>query len=128
MKKLHWMLAPVLVAGLCVAVAQNAQKKAPKAKQPAKAAEQAPAGMEEMMPKPAPEMERLIKMLSGTWRAAEKHEAMAGMPAGTSKGTAVFRPGPGKLSLVEDYTANMPGMGAFTGLGLVWWDPDKKAY
>ncbi len=128
MKKLYWILALVLVAGLCAAVAQDQQKKAPKAKQTAKAAEKAPTGMQEMMPKPAPEMEKLTKMLSGTWSAAEKHEAMGDMPAGTSKGTAVFRPGPGKLSLVEDYKADMPAMGRFTGLGLVWWDPEKKVY
>jgi hypothetical protein len=126
MKKLHWLLTLVLAAGVCLMFAQDQQKK-PKAKQPAKAAQKAPAAMQEMMPKPAPEMEKLTRMLSGTWSAAEKHEAMGDMPAGTSKGTAVFRPGPGRLSLIEDYKANMSGMG-FTGLGLVWWDPARSEY
>jgi hypothetical protein len=40
----------------------------------------------------------------------------------------VFRPGPGKLSLIEDYKANMAGMGAFSGMGVVWWDPAANEY
>lgn len=127
MRMFTQVIVAVLALCLCTAVAQ--EKTQPKGKPAAKSAQkQAPAGMQSMVVAPSPEMKKLISTFAGTWHAAEKHEAMEGMPAGTSNGTAVFRPGPGRLSLVESYEANMPGMGAFTGLGVVWWDPDKKIY
>ncbi len=120
------LLLVILAIGIGSGIAQ--EKPQPKGKPAAKSAQKPTAPAMEMVAKPAPEMQKLIKTLAGTWNAAEKHEAMEGMPAGTSTGTTVFRPGPGRLSLIQDYKSHMAGVGAFTGLGLVWWDPDKKMF
>lgn len=127
MRTLFRAVLVVLALSVCVAVAQ--EKAPPKGKPAAKAAQkQAPAGMQSMMVAPSPEMKKLTTMLSGTWKVEEKHEAMDQMPAGTSTGTSVFRSGPGRLSLIQDYKSTMGGMGSFSGLGLVWWDPADKLY
>ena len=56
------------------------------------------------MPKPAPEMTKMIKMMAGSWTVTEKADPNPMMPnGGTGKGTAVLTPGPGGLSLVEKY-------------------------
>ncbi len=122
MKTLFRAMLVVLGLSLCVA----AQEKTPP-KKPAKPTIQKPAGAPSMVVQPSPEMKKLISTLRGTWKAEEKHEAMEGMPAGSSTGTAVFRQGPGGLSLIEDYRSTMEGT-PFTGLGLVWWDPATKVY
>ena len=82
------------------------------------------------MPKPAPEMTKLIKMFSGTWTANEKVEANAmGNPkALTGTGTAVFKPGPGGFTLIEEYNSPKGAMGPFTGHGITWWDAKSNSY
>ncbi len=127
MKTMYRVLALMLALGVCAAFAQDQETKQPKAKQPAKAAEKK-AGAEAMpMPKPAPEMQKLIKMFAGNWTAAEKHEAMEGMPAGSSTGTATFSPGPGRLSLVQ-HISGKSAQGTFTGMGIFSWDPKAQSY
>lgn len=80
------------------------------------------------MPKPAPEMERLTKMLQGRWTTEEKHEPSEMMPQGGSgKGQESVRPGPGKLSLISEYTSQGP-MGEFSGIGIITWDPVERLY
>ncbi len=127
MRMFYRALAMLLVCGVSFAAAQETQKPEKKAKAPAKAAEKkAPQGMP-MAVQPAAEMQKLIKMFAGNWTAAEKHEAMAGMPAGSSTGTATFRPGPGRLSLVQHFSAKSE-MGSFSGMGIFSWDPKLQAY
>ncbi len=126
MKTLFRAVLALVALSLCCAVAQ--EKPAAKGKPAAKPAQkQAPAGVQEMTFQPASEMKKVLSAFTGTWKAEEKHEAMEGMPAGTSTGTTVFRPGPGKLSLVQDYKSNMEGT-PFTGLGLLWFDPATKTF
>ncbi|MCI0353310.1 MAG: DUF1579 domain-containing protein [Acidobacteriales bacterium] len=88
----------------------------------------APAGME--APKPSPEMERLNKWLVGTWLTEEKFAPAPewGMPnGGRGKGTNVVKLGPGGLSLINDYKSRNV-MGPFAGHGVIYWDPQEKAY
>jgi hypothetical protein len=90
-------------------------------------AQQAP-GME--MPKPSPELERLSKMMVGTWSTTEKFEPSPemGMPnGGTGKGTEVIKAGPGGLSLIADYKSR-GAMGSFAGHGVTYWDSKEQAY
>ncbi len=119
----------LLVLGrLCwmpLAAQDSAMSAKPKAAKPAaKAKEQ----MGMPMPKPAPEMTKMIKMMAGSWTVAEKVDPSPMMPkGGTGKGTAVLTPGPGGLSLTEKYHSNGT-MGSFTGLGTFWWDAKAQVY
>ncbi len=86
-----------------------------------------PAAMQ--MPKPAPEMTKLIKAMSGTWSVTEKHYPNPMMPnGGTGKGTATLTPGPGNLSLVEKYHSAGAMGGSFNGIGVFWWDAKGQVY
>lgn len=79
-------------------------------------------------PKPAPEMTKLIKMMSGNWTVTEKAEPSPMMPKGGSgKGTARLVAGPGSMSLMESYHSTGT-MGSFTGLGTFWWDAKAQLY
>lgn len=80
------------------------------------------------MTKPSPEMQKLSKMVAGTWSAAEKHEPSPWAPKGaTGKGTATFKNGPGGLSLVQDYKSSS-SMGSFAGHGVMWWDAQAGGF
>ena len=69
------------------------------------------------MPKPSPEMTKLIQMMSGNWTVSEKQFPNPMMPnGGTGEGTASLTPGPGGLSLMENYQTTS-GMGSFKGFG-----------
>ena len=81
------------------------------------------------MAKPAPEMTKLIKMLSGSWTTDEKAEPGPMTPKGaTAKGSATFKAGPGGMSLMEDYNSPHGVMGPFHGHGVTWWDAQAGAY
>lgn len=93
-----------------------------------KPAQAPPAAPGSTMSKPSPEMQKIIKTFRGVWSTSEKHEPSPMMPSGgAGKGQARFLPGPGGLSLIENYTSQA-GSGRFVGHGITWWDPDKKAY
>lgn len=93
-----------------------------------KPAAQAPPAPGAPMPKASPEMRKLIKTFRGVWTTSEKHEPSPIMPnGGTGKGQARFMPGPGGLSLIENYTSQS-GAGRFVAHGVTWWDPDQKVY
>jgi hypothetical protein len=116
-----------LVLLMCVAAA--AQEK-PKSSGMAKPAEKKTEGGQTSMPmaKPSPEMQKLSKMVVGTWTTSEKMEPGPWAPTGgTGKGTAVFKNGPGALSLVQDYKSSS-GMGSFVGHGVMWWDAQAGGY
>ena len=75
--------------------------------------------------KPAPEMERLIKMWAGHWTTVEQFAPSTEMPQGKQdKGAETMRPGPGGLSLIGDYESH----GAFFGHMVVTWIPKEKVY
>jgi hypothetical protein len=80
------------------------------------------------MPKPAPEMERLSRMLQGRWSTEERHEPSEMMPqGGAGKGMEAIRPGPGKLTLIAEYASQTP-MGEFSGIGIITWEAGERAY
>jgi len=75
--------------------------------------------------KPAPEMERLIKMWAGHWTTVELFEPSDEMPKGRQdKGSETMRPGPGGFSLIGDYESH----GAHFGHLVVTWIPQEKVY
>jgi hypothetical protein len=79
------------------------------------------------MPKPAPEM-KVLRDLVGTWTTEETHEPSPWMPSGgTSAGTNTVRLGPGGFTVLMEQRSK-GAMGAFSGHGILTWDPEEKAY
>ena len=73
-------------------------------------------------------MQKLRKIVVGTWSTTEKMEPAPLAPKGaTGKGTATFKNGPGGLSLIQDYESSGT-MGSFTGHGVMWWDPQAGGF
>ncbi|HXJ92238.1 MAG TPA: M28 family peptidase [Terriglobia bacterium] len=80
------------------------------------------------MPQPSPEMGRLVKALSGAWSIAISVEPNDRMPkVGLGNGEEVWRPGPGGLSLLEDYHST-GDEGEITGFGVAWWDASAERF
>lgn len=71
---------------------------------------------------PSPEMQRILNSQVGTW------SLRLARPDGTSgEGIAIWRPGPGAKSLIED--ENMKdSKGEMSGLSVTWWDDTAKGY
>jgi hypothetical protein len=72
---------------------------------------------------PSPEMQSLIKALSGRWSLTVQ-SAGSTTPA---KGEETWRPGPGGLTFIEEETLNIPGHDILL-LGVLWWDANTKSF
>jgi hypothetical protein len=121
MKTIASLFLSLLLASLAAAQASSGQTAAAANTQPATAAAQSSTDS----PKPAPEMEKLIKMWAGHWTTVEQFEPSDEMPQGKQdKGAETMRPGPGGLSLIGDYESH----GAPFGHMVVTWIPKERAY
>ncbi|HEX4920870.1 MAG TPA: lipocalin-like domain-containing protein, partial [Candidatus Bathyarchaeia archaeon] len=61
-------------------------------------------------------------LMLGKWSTQVKYEPSPEMPnGGTGSGMEIWRPGPGGLSVIEEYTEKNE-KGEVNGLGLAWWD------
>jgi hypothetical protein len=58
-----------------------------------------------------PQMQRVAKMLVGTWKVVEDFAPGGTLPKG-GKGTghSVIRPGPGGFSVIEDFVSSVPNL------------------
>lgn len=124
------LLQSILTVWVCTFAASAQQKEDHRPAQPVNASTQQSAseGGKSISPQPSPEIGRLIKVFSGTWSIAVKIEPNERMPkGGTGRGENLWRPGPGRLSLIGEYHST-GSEGEFSGLGLVWWDKDGKRY
>jgi quercetin dioxygenase-like cupin family protein len=75
---------------------------------------------------PAPEMQRLAKMLVGKWKVDEDFASGGSMPnGGTGTGHSVIEPGPGGLSLIEDFVSISPAAHLHS---LIWWEKAGKVF
>ena len=119
------------IASLCLAfaLAQDSEKKPMEKPMKGKAAKSEPAmSMGMPMAKPSPDMGKMAKMLVGTWTTSETFEVSEMMPnGGKGTGMAVIKPGPGGLSIVEDYHSH-GGPVPFAGHGVFWWDEKAQAF
>jgi hypothetical protein len=96
------------------------------AKQSGSQTQQAAAGG--MATKQAAEMQKALDALQGTWSTKGVMEKSDFMPnGGSDAGTAVFKPGPGGLSLTEDYNSK-GSLGNYRGLGVIWFDPKDQMF
>jgi hypothetical protein len=124
-KTFHIMILTVLIAACGTMLLGQDDGSAPK--KPLASHSAPPPAMQ--APKAAPEMTRLIKAMSGNWTVTEKAEAGPMFPkGGTGKGTAKLSPGPGGLSLLENYRSSGVMGPSFTGFGAFWWDDKIQAY
>lgn len=118
------LIAACIVAGLTFAAAQTTTKKDHK---PAKAEQKAAA--EQGPPGPSVEAKRLTQSFLGTYKVTGKIDDQSWAPGGAQgSGTETVRGGPGGYSIISDAKMNFGKMGEMTGHGVMWWDPDKKAY
>jgi hypothetical protein len=79
-------------------------------------------------PKGSPQMEKLLRAFEGTWSIKEKFAPDASSPKGaTAEGQIVWRAGPGKFSMIEEYRSKRE-TSEVTGLGVFWWDETAHGY
>jgi Protein of unknown function (DUF1579) len=120
------------IAVFALALAAQDKKPAdhgPNAKGKAKAEQTEPQGAPGgMMTKQAAEMHKAIQAMQGTWATKGVLEKSEMMPnGGTDTGTSVFKPGPGGLSLTQDYHSK-GSLGEFHGYSLIWFDPKDSMF
>lgn len=73
-------------------------------------------------------MQRLVAAFVGRWSVSETHEPSEWSPEGAKgEGIAEFRPGPGGLSLIQEYSSTS-SMGEFEGHGITWRDEEVNAF
>jgi hypothetical protein len=79
-------------------------------------------------PKLTPPVEQLLRALEGTWSIKEKLAPDATSPNGTTgEGRIVWRSGPGRFSVIEDYQSE-EGNRESAGLAVFWWDEAAQGY
>lgn len=62
----------------------------------------------------------------GTWSTQVTYAPTSEMPnGGPAKGTEIWRPGPGGLSVIEEYHEKNAN-GDYQGLGVAWWDSEAQ--
>ena len=114
-------LITLFTAALLCSSAVAQETKAPKKGKSATPTASGPA-----MPKPAAEMKDL-RALVGTGNTEETFEQTPMMPAGTATGTNTVRLGPGGFTVLMEERSK-GSLGAFSGHGVLTWDPNEKAY
>lgn len=81
------------------------------------------------IPKPAPEMDRLLKVVEGRWDMTVTYAPGPLMPdGGMATGQERSDPGPGGFSVVIDSSSTGPLDFAFKAIGIITWDAVKGAY
>ena len=76
----------------------------------------------------SPQMEKLLRSFEGMWSIKEEFAPEAGSPNGTTGGgQIVWRAGPGRFSVIEEYRLKR-GSAEVTGLGVFWWDEAGQGY
>lgn len=79
-------------------------------------------------PKGSPQIERLLGTFEGAWSIKEKFAPDAASRNGaTADGQIIWRAGPGRFSVIEEYRSKR-GSAVVTGLGIFWWDEAAQGY
>src|SRR5581483_1797900 len=107
------MMKTIRVSGVLFVIAFSALGAAQNQQQPSK-------------PTPAPEMQRLAKMLVGTWKVDEDWAPGGTKPnGGKGTGHSVIRLGPGGFSLIEDFVDDTMQQHQHN---VMWWDKKSKRF
>jgi hypothetical protein len=76
----------------------------------------------------SPEIQSLIKALSGKWSVSVKFEPRSTMPNGADgTGEEVWRAGPGGFTFIDEEQMPTPE-GEVLLVGIVWWDAKTKSF
>lgn len=79
-------------------------------------------------PQPPPEMQSLIKALSGKWSVKVKFEPNSAMPDGVlGDGEETWRAGPGGFTFLDEEHVPTPAGEVFL-LGILWWNGQTKDF
>ena len=75
-----------------------------------------------------PQIERILTAMEGTWSITDELAPDASSPKGkTGAGTIIWRPGPGRFSVVEEFRSKQGDVDV-TGLGMFWWEEAAGGY
>jgi hypothetical protein len=75
-----------------------------------------------------PQIEKMLRAFEGTWSIKEKFAPDSDSPNGaTAEGQIVWRAGPGRFSVIEEYRSKR-GSAEVAGLGVFWWDEAAHGY
>jgi len=76
----------------------------------------------------SPEIQSLIKVLSGKWSVSVKFEPNSAMPNGADgTGEEIWRAGPGGFTFLDEEHLPTPEGEVFL-LGIIWWDAKTKSF
>jgi hypothetical protein len=76
----------------------------------------------------SPEIQSLIKALSGKWSVSVKFEPNPAMPNGVNgTGEETWRAGPGGFTFLDEEHLPTPARDVFL-LGIIWWDGKTKSF
>lgn len=76
----------------------------------------------------SPEIQSLIKVLSGKWSVSVKFEPSSAMPNGADgTGEEMWHAGPGGFTFVDEEHLPTPEGEVFL-LGIIWWDAKTKSF
>ena len=125
---LSLLLSPALFFCCNAAVAQQSTKPAAAVPQHLEDLSASTQGSKGGAPYSSPEMQSLIKALSGKWSVTVKFEPNAEMPGGADgTGEETWRAGPGGFTFLEEEHLPTPGGQVFL-LGIIWWDGNTKSF
>ena len=86
------------------------------------------AGAKTSQPKPNAQIVRVLEVLEGKWSIKDELAPDKNSPNGkTGTGTIIWRPGPGRYSVIEEFRSQQ-GDEEVTGLGEFWWDDAVNGY
>lgn len=81
------------------------------------------------IPKPAEEMDRLLRILDGEWKLAATYAPSPMMPeGGQATGEEISYAGPGGFSVMFDTAVQGPGDFVFNARGIIVWDDTGSVY
>jgi hypothetical protein len=121
-----FVMGGVLILVCSIGVAQQTTKKDGK---PAKKVSAASQTANANMPKPSPEIQKLIQDFTGHFKVSGKILDENWAPGGDEgTGTEIVKKGPGGFTAVSDAQMTFKKMGPMAGHGVLWWDDGKKAY
>ena len=122
------LLYPVLFFCCIAAIAQQSSQPATPVPQHLEDLSAAAQGSKSGALQSSPEIQSLIKALSGKWSVSVKFEPNAAMPGGADgEGEETWRAGPGGFTFLDEEHLPTPGGEIFL-LGILWWDAKTKSF
>ncbi len=122
------LLSPAILFFCSAAIAQQSNKPATPVPQHLEGLSAVAKDSKSGTPRSSPEIQSLIKALSGKWSVSVKFEPNSAMPDGAEgTGEETWRPGPGGFTLLDEEHLPTPEGEIFL-LGIIWWDAKTKSF